>query len=632
VANGKIIKTKGSTLNPVTRGFICPRGIGDPKRVYSKQRVLYPHIKSDRQDAEQFARVTWDDALTHVSKNLKKAIETFGNDAVLLYDYPGNQGFLAWQFPRRLWFALGAATTDYSLCSSSGHAGISLHYGLTYGVQPEELAKEQVIIFWGNNAKVSSPHQWAFALKARKNQDAIIISVDPRKSPTSEAADIWIRPRPGSDVALCYGIAARLIRRNGVDIEFVNRWTSGYKAYLDAALKWTPRRVEKVTGVSGNSIEDICEILTAGRPSVFMIGLGLQKSIQGAEAARAVSLLPALLGYHRGFHYSDANGRFIDWSYISGDSLTKNKGKVVNQVSIGDRLEAGEFEFVFILGTNPAVTLPNQSAIRRGLNREDVFVVVQDTHWSETTVFADVVLPSATYLEKTDINFSDHHLYSRLSKMVIEPLGESKSEIWVMQQLAKRIGLKQNWLFEDPWKALQEAFRDTYKEGDLQDILEGSVLELKLRPYNEYQTPSGKIEFVASKASDIGVRSLPSQDMVKFDREWFILLNSSLPKYTHSQFTDVYGPIPQIVWINPNDAKKLDIRDGEIVEIFNELGTVTLKAEITDKVSIGTLWAPRPLIGLNGIPLNFLVPGTPQKIGGGPAFNSVKVKIKRSMG
>jgi anaerobic selenocysteine-containing dehydrogenase len=201
-----------------------------------------------------------------------------------------------------------------------------------------------------------------------------------------------------------------------------------------------------------------------------------------------------------------------------------------------------------------------------------------------------------------------------------------------MQELAKRIGLMQEWLFEDPWKALQEAFRDTYKEGDLQDILEGSVLELKLRPYNEYQTPSGKIEFVASKASDIGVKPLPSQDRVDVDRGWFILLNSSIPKYTHSQFTDVYGPIPQIVWINPKDAEKLGIQDGEIVGIFNKLGTVTIKAEITDKVSIGTLWAPRPLTGLNGVPLNVLVPGTPQEIGGGRAFNSVKVKIKRSMG
>ena len=125
---------------------------------------------------------------------------------------------------------------------------------------------------------------------------------------------------------------------------------------------------------------------------------------------------------------------------------------------------------------------------------------------------------------------------------------------------------------------------------------------------------------------------MPVQDKLIADREWFTLLNSALPKYTHSQFTDVYGPIPQIIWINPNDAKKLGIRDSETVGVFNELGTVTLKAEITDKVFSGILWAPRPLIGLNGVPLNALVPGTPQEIGGGPVFNSVKVKIKRSMG
>jgi len=106
-------------------------------------------------------------------------------------------------------------------------------------------------------------------------------------------------------------------------------------------------------------------------------------------------------------------------------------------------------------------------------------------------------------------------------------------------------------------------------------------------------------------------------------------LNSSIPKYTHSQFTDVYGPIPQIVWINPNEATDLGIQDGDIVEVFNELGSVTLKAELTDKVSIGILWSPRPLIGLNGSPLNTLAPSTPQEIGGGPIFNSIKVKIRR---
>jgi len=602
--------------------------MGDPKRVYSKNRVLYPHIKSDGDHEDRFVRKTWEECISVVAKKLKKTIEVYGKESVLLYDYPGNQGFLAWQFPRRLWFALGATTTDYSLCANSGHAGIGLHYGLSYGMQPEELAKMKTIIFWGNNSKVSSPHQWVFALKARSEGNATIISIDPRKSQTSEASDIWINPRPGSDVALSYGIARNLIRRNGIDSEFLDNSTIGYKDYLDEALKWTPERVERYTGVSRDAIDKIGDILIANRPAVFMIGLGLQKSIQGAEAARAVSLLPALLGYHRGFHYTDGPGRFVDWGYISGARLSQNEGKVVNQVSIGDRLEAGEFKFVFVLGSNPVVTLPNQSAVRKGLNRKDVFVVADDTHWSETTEYANVVLPAPTYLEKRDVNFSDHHLYSRLSEQTVEPLGESKHEIWVMQELAKKLDQKEMWLFEDPWEALEKTLTESFQEGDLQDVLDGSVLKLKYRPYNEYQTPSGKIEFAASKAADIGVGALPIQETFKRSDDWFTLLNSSIPKYTHSQFTDVYGPIPQIVWINPNEATDLGIQDEDIVEIYNELGSVTLRAKLTEKISTSILWAPRPLIGLNGNPLNILSPGTSQNIGGGPVFNSIKVKIK----
>jgi anaerobic selenocysteine-containing dehydrogenase len=318
----------------------------------------------------------------------------------------------------------------------------------------------------------------------------------------------------------------------------------------------------------------------------------------------------------------------VNWGYISGAHLSQNEGKVVNQVSIGDRLEAGEFKFVFVLGTNPVVTLPNQSAVRKGLNRKDVFVVAHDTHWSETTEYANVALPAPTYLEKKDVNLSDHHLYSRLSEQAVEPLGESKHEIWVMQELAKKFDQKDKWLFEDPWEALHKTLTESYQEGDLQDVLDGSVLRLKLRPYNEYQTPSGKIEFAASKASDIGVGALPTQETLKGGGDWFTLLNSSIPKYTHSQFTDVYGPIPQVIWINPNEAADLGIQDEDIVEIYNELGSVTLRAKLTEKISTSTLWAPRPLIGLNGNPLNILSPGTSQNIGGGPVFNSIKVKIK----
>jgi anaerobic selenocysteine-containing dehydrogenase len=598
--------------------------VGDPKRVYSEERILYPHVKS----GTEFRRVSWSEAIELVANRLASVLKNYGNKSVLLYDYPGNQGCLSWQYSQRLWRALGGTVTDGALCSTSGHTGIGLHYGLTYGLGFEDVLNCNAIVFWANNAVVSSPHLWALSLRARKEKGAILVSVDPRKSETSENCDLWINPRPGSDVALVYGIAQYLIEHDKVTEKFIKEWTTGYEKFREEAKKWTAKRVEKATNLDWKRVEELSEALIKKPPVGFMIGLGLNKSSHGAEATRAVSLIPALLGQHRDFHYSDSKGRFIDWDYINGSKMSSKKSRVVEQVSVGSRLSFGEFKFVFIKGSNPALTLPNQNAVRAGLSREDVFVVVHETHWTETVKLADVVLPAATYLEKSDLNFSDHHPYTRLSAKAIEPLGECKHEIWVMQQLAERLGYDESWLFEDPWQALEKAMAEAFENGRFDDLRGGSVLKLRQRPIYEYQTPSGKIELYSSKALEIGASPLPVQLPLNEDECWFTLLNSSLPSWTHSQFRDVYGPIPEIVWINPVDAGSLGIKNGDDVTLFNELGALTVEAIITDKVSRGALWSPRPLTGKNGVPLNSLASDIPQTLGAGPRLNSIRVKVK----
>lgn len=626
VEDGRIVSTRGSVESPITQGFLCPRGVGDPKRVYSKERILHPHVNN----GYKFERVSWSDALELVAKKLTSVLENYGNESVLLYDYAGNQGCLSWQFPQRLWRALGVTVTDGALCSVSGLTGIGLHYGLAYGLGFEDVLNCGVVLFWGNNARVSSPHLWTLSLRARKERGATLISIDPRKSETSECCDLWVNPRPGSDVALSYGIARWLIEHDKLAEKFIEEWTTGYDKFREETKSWTPRRVESATNLAWRKVEELCELLVEKPPVCFMIGLGLNKSSHGAEAARAVSLLPALLGQHRGFHYSDSRGRFIDWGYMNGSKMSSKKSKVIEQVSVGSRLSSGEFKFVFIKGSNPASTLPNQNAVRAGLSREDVFVVVHETHWTETAKLADVVLPAATYLEKSDLNFSDHHPYTRLSTKAIEPLGECKHEVWVMQQLAERLSCRESWVFDDPWQALQKATTESFKNGSFDDLLKGEALKLRQHPTNEYQTPSGKIELYSSRALEIGASPLPAQLPLNENESWFTLLNSSLPNWTHSQFRDVYGPIPEIVWINPVDAGSLGIENGDDVTIFNEFGALTVEAITTEKVSKGVLWSPRPLTGKNSVPLNSLASSNPQILGAGPRFNSTRVKIKTS--
>ncbi len=623
VDNDTIIKIEASTDNPFTNGITCPRASGDPLRVTSMERVLYPYIK--KSGASGFNKVEWNQALDLMVETLKETIEKHGRESVLLLDYAGNTGYLTIGYSKRLWNALGVTMTDYTICSASGHAGIRLHYGLTYGSSTMNLEEKKNIIFWGFNAKTSSPHQWALATRARRVNNAKIIAIDARESETAELANLWICPKPGSDVALAYGIAYYLITNDIVDHEFIEKHTLGYEQYREEALKWTPERVEKVTGVNWEGIEALCEMLRES-PSVFMIGLGLNKSQTGAESCRAVSLLPALLGQHRGFYYTNSSGTYIKGD-LYGGSFTKKKPKVVSMISLGERLATGEFKFVYVVGMNPVLTLPDSNKFIEGFKRDDCFLVVHDTHITETAQLADIVLPATTYLEKRDIIVSDCHPFIRLAEQAITPLAESRDEYPLMLELADRLGIDEPWVLVDPWKEMAEYFSDAFVEGSFIDLLTGKSLQLKFKPLDEYQTPTGRLEFTSTSVPD-DVSPLPRQLDIETSEGELIMLNSSLPNYTHTQFRDVYENIPCNIWVNPLDAEKNELADGEKHVIYNDHGEITVTVTITAKVPPGVIWAPRELVDETGNPQNGLSPGTPQRIGGGPMFNTVRIRFK----
>lgn len=619
VLDGNIVSVVGGRDNPVTNGFVCPRGIGDPKRVYSKSRVLYPRIRNRAKVGRFFRRVSWETAFEQITAKLKDTLSEHGSESVLLLDYSGNTGLITSHFGTRLWSAIGATHTDHAICSRSGHEALRLHYGLSYGVTPESLSEKKMIAFWGFNAKVSSIHQWALAMEARE-KDALVAVVDPRKSESAEAADLWISPQPGSDVALAYGIARSIIDHEYVDKMFIDAWTIGFEVFREEALKWTPRKVESLTGVKWSEIESLAEHMSVMRPSAIMMGIGFQKSKQGAEAIRAVSLLPALIGEHRGFYYTNSRARFIDYSYLSGESQSGRRWRTVSQPALGRLLMEGEFKFIYVVGMNPALTLPDLGAVRKGLSRSDVFVVVHDTHLTETCDYADVVLPAATFFEKDDVTVSDCHPYTRFNRRCIEPLGLSRSEAWVMVEMAKRLGRREEWLYDDPLDALKRAFENALEGGAPIDLLKGMNLRVKERSNQEYQTPSKKIEFYSSIAKD-GITPLPKQLTIEKEENTFILLNSALPSWTHSQFRDVYGEIPLIVWMNAGDAERLGVEDGEPVVLQRKKWRIEVKASVGDKVNPGVLWSPRPILDSAGNAQNSLVPGLTQTLGGGPHYN-----------
>lgn len=618
VRDGELIRTMGDKPNVITQGVLCPRGYKDIKRLYSDERVLYPHHRV----RNKFKRISWDDALSLLVEKLKTVLDSNGPHSCLQLNNLGNQGLLSAYLPQRLFYALGFTQTDWSICSKSGHDALSLHYGLTYGIDPEELPSMGLTVYWGFNAAVSAFHLHRLSLKSQK-KGGIIVAVDPRKSETAESADIWIQIKPGSDTALAYGILKYVIETDSIDHAFIEKYTSGFDLLKAEVAKWDSSTIEKYTGIPWDKVVELAELYT-NHTHATMIGIGMQKSLHGAEAVRAISLIPAVLGVHRGFFYSNNQKWYVDMPSITGETLTDKDIPRVSQVAVGTLLEKGAFKFVYIHNSNPAQTLPNSAAVTKGLQRKDTFVVVHDTHWTETARCADLVLPAPTYFEKEDIVIPYSHKYIKKSKKVVEPLGESKSEVWVTHQVAAFFSCD-TWVVEPGWEAIEKELQ-TACESDITDLQKGKIVTLKMRPESAYQTPTKKIELYATQ----GDSPLPVQ--YPLPENSFILLNSAVKNYTHTQFQDIYGAIPSLVFMNREDARYYNIKDTDTVELYNELGSIKLKAVISVSVPQGVLWTPRQGKDIEGTPQNSIMPDTTQKIGGGPIFNSTLVKIRTHPG
>ncbi len=621
-------RLKPDPNHPITQGFSCPRGQKDMERANSSQRINQPIFQTSFDQDVKSEPCSWEQALEEIAEHLELVLQKEGPEAVLHLEYAGNTGLLTWYFPQRLWYALGATSTDYTICTASGHKALELHYGSSYGVQPEVLQSQQLIVFWGFNAIVSSPHMWNLAIKARNNQGAKIVVIDPRQSKSANAADLWLNPRPSSDVALALGLCNFLIQQDYVNLTFIEQWTQGFEELKKAVKSWTGAQVEKETGISQKHFEEFGSLYGNTRSSVIIIGIGVQKNQYGANAVRAISFLPALKGLHRGFFFSNGTAYPIDYRFLTGESLTKQTPKIVSQVGLGELVKDGNFKFIYIYNCNPVLTLPNQSAFREGLSRDDVYVVVHDTHYTETTSFANVILPAPTFLEKTDVVIPWSHHYIQLSQQIIEPLHNCRSEIWVMRKLAQELNLDDEWVFEDEWKVLDEVLSPAIEKGTFADLLSGKILKLRSKELTAYPTPSGKIEFYATKAAEADFDPIPRYKSLLLESDQFVLLNSALPHYTHTQFQDIYGEIPSIVQMNPQDAAANQYEEGQKIVLYNELGEVDYTLNLTFAVPKGVLWAPRQGKGISRKPQNVLISKTLQQIGNGPTFNSTIVRIK----
>ncbi len=588
------------------------------RRTYSNNRVLYPYYRENKN--KDFKKIPWGYALDIVARKLRETLDIHGPESILYLSYAGNMGLITRYYSERLWRYLGVTFTDESMCDGGGERAISLHYGLAYGMDIDAITRSKLLIYWGFNPATTSPHNYQLSLE-QKRKGAIIATIDVLKTQTAITSNVFLQVKPGSDFYLATGLAKHIILEGLINEEFIEKHTYGFKEFKHYVMSFSDETIEEKTGIPIEKVKDLARLYGELKPSIIFIGYGLQRRLGGSEAVRMISLLPALIGLHRGFYYGNADGLLYKPEYIKGYNLGK-PSRLIPQSKVGEFLKKGEFKFVYIHLTNPAFTYPNTGSVIRGLKRDDVFVVVHETHWSETAKLANMVLPAPTWTEKNDFMRSYWHTYLGYTKRIVDPLGESLEEYKVMHELARRLKIESDEIYENPFKTVEKAIGSELFE----ELLDKSYVKLPYRKLNEYQTPTGKIEFKSIQAEKEGYNPIPKPIETESSEYPITLITTTTTKYTNSQFLDVFGKPQPYIYIHRRDAEKLDIQDGDTVKITSKYGAIEMLAKITNDTQEGVAYTYKQTVSLDGKPINYIIYDEIGELGGA-TINSTKIAI-----
>src|ERR1051326_5221425 len=449
VEDGKGSHLRGDPNHPITRGFLCGKVAQYLEREYSPQRLLYPQKRVGAKGEGRFERISWDEALDTIAARLKGVAKEFGSEAILPYSYAGTMGLLNGSgMDRRFFHRLGASQLDRTICSAAGTAGLVASLGSRIGTEPEQFAKSKLILAWAGNIHGTNVHLWPFVVEARRN-GARLYTIDPIRTRTAKLADKHFAIYPGTDLALALGMMHVIIGEKLYDAEYVERYTTGFEGLRESARKYTPERVEALTGIPREEIVSLAREYATIRPAAIRLNYGVQRSDRGGTAVRAIASLPALIGSWReeggGFQLSlsqafQFNRRALEMPELQSKSALGREARIVNMSELGKALAGHDVKALVVYNSNPAAIAPNQNLVIQGMRRQDLFTVVLEQFQTDTADYADILLPVTTFLEHTDLYLAYGHYYVQLARPALPAPGETKPNVEIFRMLAKAIG------------------------------------------------------------------------------------------------------------------------------------------------------------------------------------------------
>ena len=682
---GRAVKVEGDPSQPVTQGFLCGKVAKYLDRVYSPERILFPlrrkpgvpkHPLQRGREHEAFERVSWDEALDAIAARLQQVSDRYGSESILPYSYAGTIGQLGYgSMDRRFFHRLGASRLDRTICSEAGGVAWNTVYGKKLGTPTEDFRLAKLIVAWGANIHGNNVHLWPMIEQARRNGARLIV-IDPYRTRTAALADWHIAIRPGTDAALALGMMHVILNDGLEDRDYISTMTHGFDKLAERAREYTPERVAAWTGMAAADVEQLATEYATTRPAVLRLNYGVQRTEYGGATVRAIAMLPALTGAwkHRGGGGVLSTSGAFAWNEnalrrpdLQNASPLGREARLVNMSALGQALTEIEppVHSLFVYNSNPGAVAPNQNAVRRGLARDDLFTVVHDLFFTDTTDYADYILPATTFLEHSDVQGAYGHYFVQMSNQAIDPVGESRSNVWLFGQLGQRMRFSESCFRDTPEVIIRQALaigEDGHSanrgmEHITLDLLKeqghvplGFHREPDANPFLPFtsgalSTPSGKVEFYSEALAAAGQDPLPAFTAPTESR-WgkaaeqypLELLARKADNYMNSTFANLDGHrkmearTNQRLEIHPEDAKARGLAEGDRVVVFNDRGSLHLTTMLNPSLPLGVVvtrldWAKLHVGGLNS---NVLTSERLTDLGAGATFYSTLVEVAKS--
>lgn len=671
-AEGRAGRFRGSNANTYTAGVICAKVARYAERLYHPDRLLTPKRRKGGKGAGDWQEVSWDAALDEIAEAFVKAEAVYGSEAVWPYFYAGTMGQVQRDSIERLRHAKKYSGFMGTICTNMAWSGYVLGTGALRGPDPREMAKSDCVVLWGTNAVATQVNVMTHAVRARKERGAKIVAVDIYDSPTMKQADLAIILKPGTDAALACALMHIAFRDGYADRAYMAKFAddpAGLEAHLQSK---TPQWASEITGLSVEEIETFAKLVGETKKTFFRLGYGFTRQRNGTVAMHAALSLATVLGcwqYEGGgaFHNNGEIFKF-DKAALMGTAYADPDIRMLDQSQIGRVLTGdpvalrhrGPVTALLIQNTNPMNIAPEQRLVKRGFARDDLFVAVHEQFMTDTAEMADIVLPATMFVEHDDIYRGGGQSHILIGPKIVEPPATVRTNLFVIEELAKRLGVADfegfgmterqhiaailgpsgtdfDRISEEHWLDCQPSFEEAH-------YLNGfghADGKFRFRPdWQNGRAPNRPPSNVGLLGPVNALPDFPDQvDVIEVaDAEHpFRLATSPARNFLNSSFTETKTSLqkegrPEVM-INPADAERLAIGDGEIVRIGNRRGDLRIQARVTDTVRAGVLvaeglWPNKA--HLDGEGINVLTGADPVAPHGGAAVHDNKVWLRKA--